>query len=362
MRYVYFVALLLAAPGQTLKGQTPAEVQDLIGQFDKDKKAIQDRAEAEIQARRGKLVQELQAVQDRYTKAGQFDEAQAVRDVVRALQKQLTPTQHNPLFQELIKEGLDIGARSKPLFPPPTMADGLDAAGQKKVLEKLIDKHSEYDDFVRNSPVAPLVLRIRNIDPADPQAPAYGVDVAFVVHGDWNKISKAFLDKAFTFPLTATAVRPLTIADLAKRKIAMSADQANQSFDNRSYSLRNKVELSCTVHSCCSQTAESFIVAQKIDPRFLKDAEFPNQWRSMKKDKDDKTVLGPVEPYQGAGGYLKLTRLREPAGAIFVEAHLIFTEPKGWFDGENYLRSKLPLAAPYQVRALRQELLKPATP
>jgi hypothetical protein len=55
---------------------------------------------------------------------------------------------------------------------------------------------------------------------------------------------------------------------------------------------------------------------------------------------------------------MKLTRLREPAGAVFVEGHVIFAEPKGWFDGENVLRSKLPLGVQNQVRALRREFLR----
>ena len=74
-----------------------------------------------------------------------------------------------------------------------------------------------------------------------------------------------------------------------------------------------------------------------MDRRFDKDPEFPNQWRSMKKDDDGNTVFGPPQPYHGAYYYMKMTRLHDPKDAILIEGHVIFNEPKGWFEGENAL-------------------------
>ena len=68
--------------------------------------------------------------------------------------------------------------------------------------------------------------------------------------------------------------------------------------------------------------------------------------------------VGPATPYGGAGFYLKITRLHEPAGAIFIEQHVVFAEPAGWFAGANLLRSKLPTAVQINVRAMRREWLK----
>jgi hypothetical protein len=52
---------------------------------------------------------------------------------------------------------------------------------------------------------------------------------------------------------------------------------------------------------------------------------------------------------------MKITKLKEPAGAIFIEQHIIFAEPTGWFNGANYLRSKLPFAVQKQARNIRGE-------
>jgi hypothetical protein len=48
-------------------------------------------------------------------------------------------------------------------------------------------------------------------------------------------------------------------------------------------------------------------------------------------------------------------RERTPVGALFVEQHLIFVEPAGWFDGTNLLRSKFRLVIQDRVRAMRRE-------
>jgi hypothetical protein len=265
----------------------------------------------------------------------------------------------NALLGELLKEGLDVGGKAKVVFPAPTMDDGLDAAAQKKVMEKLIDKSYELDDFVRNSVVAPNMLRLRNIEPSDPNAPARGVDFWFVAYGDWAKISdKDFLERSWNSAAKENKAKPLAAADLAKRNIVLGADGKNQALGHGTFVLFSKVEVSGTGISSWSKTENSFILAGKVDQRFDKDAEFPNQWRSMKKDDTGANVFGKPQPYHGAGYYMKLTRLREPAGAVFVEGHVIFAEPKGWFDGENVLRSKLPLGVQNQVRALRREFLR----
>jgi hypothetical protein len=87
------------------------------------------------------------------------------------------------------------------------------------------------------------------------------------------------------------------------------------------------------------------------------DPEFPNQWRPVTRE-GGTTGLGPATPWGGAGFYLKVTRLAEPAGALFVEQHVVFAEPAGWFGGANLLRPKLPLAVQDRVRAMRAEWAK----
>jgi hypothetical protein len=106
-----------------------------------------------------------------------------------------------------------------------------------------------------------------------------------------------------------------------------------------------------------SRTKDSIVLASQLDPRFAKDAAFPNQWRSLTL-KDDKEMLGDPSPFESAGMYIKLTRLHEPAGAIFIEAHQVFVEPKKWFEVPNMLKAKLPIVIQSEVRTFRKELTK----
>jgi hypothetical protein len=98
----------------------------------------------------------------------------------------------------------------------------------------------------------------------------------------------------------------------------------------------------------------------KLDPRFAADGEFPNRWRSIDRLADEAEKLGPPRPYAGFGGYVRVTELREPAGALFVELHTAFQEPAEWFDGHNVLRSKLPLVTRENVRTFRRALAREA--
>jgi hypothetical protein len=56
--------------------------------------------------------------------------------------------------------------------------------------------------------------------------------------------------------------------------------------------------------------------------------------------------------------YVKITKLQEPRGALFIEQHVIYQEPAGWFGAPNYLRAKLPPAVQDNVRKMRAEIQK----
>lgn len=268
--------------------------------------------------------------------------------------------EQNPLFQRLLNPGLDVGANVRTKFPAPTMADGLNGAKQKDVIKAVIGTDYSYDEFTRDSVVAPQLLKIRDINPSDPKAPARGVDVWFIVYGDFKRLQDdKFLERLVNAGQSSGGGKggPLTAADMAKRKIEIKpGNEKREGYGTVEFDFLEKVRLTATGHAMWSRNAESVVAAAEIDPRFRDDKEFPNQWRSITKDGGDK--LGPVHPWGGAAMYMKITKLAEPAGALFVEQRIIFAEPTGWFDGANLLRSKLPIAVQQSVRTMRQEFKK----
>ena len=147
--------------------------------------------------------------------------------------------------------------------------------------------------------------------------------------------------------------KPLTKEQLGKRGIRF-ADGTPEAYRHVEFDFLGKVHLRATVRVVWTRTNQSVLVAAEVDPRFLDDPEFPNQWQPVVREGGTRK-LGEAKPWGGAGFYMKITKLAEPAGAVFVEQHIIFAEPTGWFDGANLLRSKLPLVVQNSVRTTRRE-------
>jgi hypothetical protein len=268
------------------------------------------------------------------------------------------PAKHedaNPLYKSLTDNGLAVGG-DKHKFPAPTMPDGLTAAQQTAVIKKLIDGDYEFENFTRDSVVGPNKTVIRDLAVGEKKTTARAVDVWFVVHGDFKLLSDdKFLDKMIGTNKGAGGkggdIKP---ADLMKRNIPVPKDK-NEGYGFVEFDFLDKVRLKATGHAIWSRGAESVVAAAEIDPRFANDKDFPNEWRALDKAGGK---LGDPNVWAGAGMYLKITKLKEPAGALFVEQHVVFDEPAGWFGGENLLRSKLPIATQKSVRDMRGEFAK----
>lgn len=268
----------------------------------------------------------------------------------------------NALFQQLLDPGVALGGGHRGKLPVPTMPDGLDAAAQKKVISEVIGNDYSWEEFTRRSVVAPQVLRIRDITPSLPDAPARGVDVWFVVHGDLSATD----DDGFRNRLLRAGRESggdsqggeIRAEELASRGIVLSPEAARQeSYGHFAFDFLDRVRLRAAGRAVWSRTPESLLIAAEIDPRFTNDQQFPNQWQPLTKE-GGMVKVGPPSPWSGAAFYLKITRLHEPSGALFVELHILFVEPVGWFDGANLLRSKLPPAVQTIVRNMRREWAK----
>ena len=263
----------------------------------------------------------------------------------------------NPLYKSLLDPGVDVGPNIKAKLPPPTMPDGLDAAKQKAAIKTLIGNDYDFDEFTRNSTVAPHILKLRDVEPSDPKAPARGVDAWFVIHGDLKALDdEKFLERLLSVGRGDGKGDSITKEDLAKRKITI-ADEKKEGYGHIAFDFIDKVRIRATGRAVWSRTNESVVVAVEIDPRFKGDMQFPNDWAPITLEGGTKKY-GDTSPWAGSGLYLKITKLAEPAGALFCEQHVIFAEPTGWFDGANLLRSKLPPVVQNNVRTMRKEWAK----
>jgi hypothetical protein len=244
---------------------------------------------------------------------------------------------------------LDMSQASgmKSLLPAPTMPDGLDAAGQRAVIASLIKDQCSFESFTRKSVVAPQRLLIREVPSSNEAIQAYAVDVWFVAYDDK---STGWLSSAMKGLGTGKSI---TKQHLEKRGIAIPENRS-EVFRHVELDFLGKFRLKSTVRLTWTRTPESVLLVGEADPRFAGDAEFPNQWQHLVREGDARRV-GPAHDWDGAVFYLKMTKLAEPAGAMFIEAHMLFDEPMEWFGGANLLRSKLPHLIQHAVRSTRRD-------
>ncbi len=289
----------------------------------------------------------------------------------------------NPILQRLLTKGVSAGGPAVKL-PAATLADGLDAAAQRQALDRIADRNHSVEALTRHSVVAPVVLRVSAAGTSADQAngtdasaenstaePPHRdglarVDLWFVAYGRletlrdesfWKSWSKSAADEGGKVEVKgeveAARSSVLSAEALKSRGIQDADDQRHLTAD---VTLFKEVRLSATLETMRSRTDDSLIVAGQLDPRFAGDKEYPNRWWRLDRDDSGHLAAGPPHDYRGAGWYVKATKLHEPEGSLLVEYHLVFEEPYGWFNGGNYLRSKLPVVVQDGVRRFRRRL------
>jgi hypothetical protein len=270
----------------------------------------------------------------------------------------------NPVYDELMRHGVPISAKEVVRLPPPTLADGLTAAQQRQAVEAITDGTHTWEDLTRRSVVAPFVFKIRR-DESEQGRFGRRVDLWFVAYGKMSTLLNGdWLERQFkttgneTDPDNGAVVKMLTESDLARHGIKAPQAADDVQFGFAELTLLDKVRLSVTTRGSRFQTRDSATSASLLDPRFANDPQYASCWRPVLRDGNNRRSLGNPEPYFGYGSYAKATRLIDPPGAVFIEYHAAFAEPEGWFNGNNYLCSKLPILAQMIVRQLRRELAK----
>jgi len=265
----------------------------------------------------------------------------------------------NQVLERLLSKGGLPGAPQSEL-PKPTMADGLDAAGQREAISRIAEANHPIEALERPSVVAPFVLKISDDEKSGTLRRA---DLWFVAYGKLDRLADESFWKSARESLSAgdrenrelstTRIDILSADELKTRGIKDPDSERHLTAD---LTLFNRVRVCATMQAMQTRSPDSVVLAAMLDPRFADDAQFPNCWRPIARDDNGRQQVGAAHPYRTAGWYCKATQLHEPAGALFIEYHVLFDEPVGWFNGANLLRSKLPLAAQEGVRKFRRQL------
>ncbi len=284
------------------------------------------------------------------------------------------PTDHeqNPVFQANIAEGIAFGEDSVTL-PSPTFHDAQTAEEQREALKELAGTDRGAEALLRNSVTAPFLLRPG--DQRGDEATLRTGALYFVLHLDFDSIDLEELsgkteETESTFgPVEAGNMRfegrLLDPADFLENLDSNSNSNSNSDSDSDANlqewfihtkgRLLDRIIVESTDRLTASRSEHSIVVASKTDPRFDNDDQWPNRWLAIERTRNTESE-GESQPYAGSIGYARINRLKGVEGAVLVEAHFAFVEPRAWFDGAPILRSKFSLIAQDQIRKLRREL------
>jgi hypothetical protein len=266
----------------------------------------------------------------------------------------------NAVYELLIQQGVKVSPDVTLKLPKPAVEDGLTPEAQRQAIETLLAGRYDWETFTRRSVVAPFLLKISE-GAAESGPIGRRVDLYFVAYGDLNALGRNnFLEDRLNLAPDndesdgGGKAHILTPDELQQRGIAASQGPDGPRWVAVTSTLLSKVRINLTTRSLTTKTGDSYLVASIVDPRFENDARFPNSWQSLSVDDAGQRQVSAPQPYAGLGSYAKATRLAAPAGAIFVEYHIAFVEPHGWFRGTNLLRSKLPIVTQDMVRRFRR--------
>jgi hypothetical protein len=275
---------------------------------------------------------------------------------------------NNTILNELLQRGVPFGNGFRRL-PPPTLRDGLKADAQQQAINAVLARKPSkptYAAFTQKNLNAPYVMFIDDLTPpfGGPGQPGHSIDLWFVAWGDLKAMSDPkFLKQQFQ-PDSKDRIDVLQPAQLP---MGIPIPGGGEWFVHGQFMILSsdqRLQVRGTAHAMETSNKESSTLAAIVDPRFNQNPNFPNEWRPVQRDANGQIrrdaqgnmLLGQPSLYISAGGYLKTTRLVQPAGALLVEYHLVYDEPFGWFDGKNLLRPKLNTKAEDDVRTFRRKV------
>jgi hypothetical protein len=265
--------------------------------------------------------------------------------------------QDNSIYAAAVRDGWMAGALHV-AFPEPRLKDGLDPTAERLELVKVAGSEQILEDLLRDSVTAPFVLKVR--DQKGPEATIRMVDLWFAVRGN--------LDELDPFDVAVNSSGKAAEAGNMRFESRLLTETETKGLDRpirreRQFSrwfvqlkgrLLDRITFQVTDETVATRTGESLVIAARTDPSFDRKGPQANQWQSI----DPNGRPSAEHRYAGGMSYVKISRLKQPAGTLFVEFHGAFCEPEPWFGGAPILRSKFAPITQDQVRKLRRELLK----
>jgi hypothetical protein len=272
---------------------------------------------------------------------------------------QATAGAANPVYDEIAARGFVVGT-ARAAVPVPTLRGTESAREERAALGEVAGSDGAVEELIRDSVTAPFRLKTRDV-PAGDLGVIRAVDLWFVVCVSLDDIDPAGLAAGGREGRTVEAGNmrfgAARLGNGNLTALGIKPDEGREWFIHSTGRLLDRIDVEATDRLTASRTEDSWLIAWTTDPRFDGDRAHPNRWRSLTRESGGDRA-GPSHKYPGGAGFVKLSRLKSVPGALLVEAHAAFFEPKDWFENRPILKSKIGVVAQDRVRGLRRELAR----
>lgn len=264
------------------------------------------------------------------------------------------PLPDNPLLEQFLKKGIDVPAYGAFKLPKPTVREGMSPAELDAAI-KTAAGDRPLSQFLERGQFKPINLKVTQVYDADKTRVAQYVKLHFVAYGKLETVLKKNLLNQLIGGAKGKS-NTLDEGQLKKRDLTLLKSKGFQEqYDVLDMELLEKVSVSGITRSIKTTSDKIAYSTTILDERFVKDAQHPNVWQHVNANG---MLIGKPSPYAGMGGYVVALELPKPKGALYMEMHYILHEPKGWFGGQEVLRSKLPILIRDNVHEFRRKLAK----
>ncbi|HEY2760970.1 MAG TPA: hypothetical protein VGI75_09505 [Pirellulales bacterium] len=262
----------------------------------------------------------------------------------------------NGIYQELTTQGVPLAAGAKAKLPTFTMDYGLSGEKQDQIIKDLLatnENAPKLEKFMEKKVNTPYF----RVDSDIPNSTSHELDLYFTAYGPLATVADGNFWKSRLGNNKNGDLHFLTPAEMKPHNLKI-VDQPTmkERYAHADVELFQMVKVAGTARAMETIAKESVVIAFLMDSSFQKDATMPNEWRPITFDKSGKKVVGDPTPYDGVGAYSKISELKNTPGALFVEYHIIWDEPKGWFNGKPVMKSKLGMMIENDVRSFRNDL------
>ncbi len=264
------------------------------------------------------------------------------------------------LSTELIEHGLAFDADVQIRLAAPSLHLGLSEAAKQETLHRLAGKQ-EWSSFTRDSLMAPIAIDIETID--DSQGERLGITVhnAFIVYAELGKLRDAeAMQEMFGRPGNSGDSAGVVTEEISKdelRRLGMTAEaNSAATYAYLELPLLNKVLVRGVIRIEKREREGASEFFWRLDPAFDSVDKYASRWTKLERNSVGKLFEGESFAYSGCGGFLGVYELEPGTNQLLVESRLLLREPREWFAGSNFLRSKLPSMMQENARNFRRKL------